>query len=135
MGDRMSTALYDTDYFKWTKQQAGLLKEGQLASLDIEHLIEELESMGARERRELVNRLVVLLVHLLRWQFQPERRRHSWRRTIKARRMEIVDLLSDNLSLKSEAFHLSRDTFLRRFVSSKENTRGLGSPVDSAVPA
>ena len=73
-----------------------------MTNLDIEHLIEDLESMGARERRELVNRLVVLLVHLLKWQFQPERRGISWRRTIKAQRMEIADLLSDNPSLKSE---------------------------------
>ena len=102
MGDLVSTALYDTDYYKWTKEQAGLLRDGRMTSLDIEHLIEELENMGARERRELANRLVVLLVHLLKWQFQPERRGNSWRRTIKAQRMEIADLLSDNPSLKSE---------------------------------
>jgi len=102
MGDLVSIALYDTDYYKWTKQQAELLRCGRMTSLDIEHLVEELESMGARERRELVNRLVILLVHLLKWQFQPERRGNSWRRTIKAQRMEIADLLSDNPSLKSQ---------------------------------
>ena len=58
--------------------------------------------MGAREWRELGNRLAVLLVHLLKWQRQPERRGNSWQRTIKVQRMEINDLPADNPGLKSE---------------------------------
>jgi hypothetical protein len=66
-----SITLHDRDFYSWTLQQAGLLREGRLSEADIEHIAEELESMGASERRELTNRLAVLVAHLLKWQFQP----------------------------------------------------------------
>jgi len=98
----MSAVLHDQDFYTWTHRQAKLLREGKFSELDTEHLIEELESMGARERRELGNRLAILLAHLLKWQFQPERQGNSWRRTIKIQRIEIAELLADNPGLKSE---------------------------------
>ncbi|MEA3639382.1 MAG: DUF29 domain-containing protein [Lamprobacter sp.] len=96
----MTTTGYEQDFHRWTQEQACLLRSGQYAALDIDHLAEELESMGARERRELTNRLKVLLAHLLKWQHQPERRSPSWRATIKEQRLSIGDLLDDNPSLK-----------------------------------
>ena len=65
---------HESDTYTWAKEQAALLRAGRLEALDVANLIEELDAMGARERRELVNRLVVLLVHLLKWQHQPDRR-------------------------------------------------------------
>ena len=98
----MSAQLHDRDFYTWTHQQADLLREGRFNELDANHLIEELESMGARERRELGNRLAILLAHLLKWQFQPERSGNSWRRTIKIQRIDINELLADNPGLTSE---------------------------------
>jgi hypothetical protein len=93
--------LYDQDFCAWTDQQARLLRAGHLAEADVAHLIEEIESMGRSERRELVNRLVILLLHLLKWQYQPALRDNSWRLSIKEQRLRLSAHLADNPSLKS----------------------------------
>lgn len=74
----MTASNYDRDFYQWTRDQADLLRSGRLAALDVEHLVEELEGMGARERRELTNRLKVLIAHLLRWHCQTQLRSRSW---------------------------------------------------------
>ncbi|CAK0757168.1 DUF29 domain-containing protein [Gammaproteobacteria bacterium] len=91
---------HETDFYSWTQEQAALLKQGRYMEADYEHLIEELESMGASERRELTNRLAVLLAHLLKWQNQPERRGNSWRFTIKEQRQKVTRVLRQNPGLK-----------------------------------
>lgn len=100
--DNMTSSLHEHDFYAWTQQQADILKSGSLTDLDTHYLIEELESMGASERRELVRRLTILLGHLLKWAYQPERRSKSWTLTIKGQRLEIKYLLKDNPSLKSQ---------------------------------
>jgi hypothetical protein len=79
---------------------AELLRSGQLDALDIENLVEEIESLGRQERQELRNRLGVLLGHLLKWQYQPEARSRSWTGTIREQRQEIKRHLKENPSLK-----------------------------------
>jgi len=100
----MTTAhsLYQTDFYGWTQFQAQALREGKLHSLDIENLIEEVESMGKSEQRELRSRLVVLLMRLLKWQFQPQRRGASWEATIKEQRLLLTLHLQENPSLKNK---------------------------------
>jgi hypothetical protein len=98
----MSGTLYDLDFYAWANEQAGLLRAGKLAEADIEHIAEEIESMGKTEKRELTSRLKVLLLHLLKWRFQPTGRGTSWRLTIEEQRREVVDHLEDNPSLKSK---------------------------------
>jgi Domain of unknown function DUF29 len=99
----MSTSsLYDRDFYAWTHEQAGLLRAGKLSEADLEHIAEEIESMGKSEKRELVSRLTVLLLHLLKWQFQPVRRGASWRLSIANTRDALADHLADNPSLRSE---------------------------------
>jgi hypothetical protein len=71
----------------------------QLDEIDVAALIEELESMGAREKRELLSRLEVLLMHLLKWQYQPERQGKLWEFTIQEQRSRIKDHFSENPSL------------------------------------
>ena len=93
--------LYDRDFYAWANQQAALLRAGQLSAADIEHIAEEIESMGKAEKRELVSRLSVLLAHLLKWQFQPSYRGPSWEVTIRNQRRDITDHLVDNPSLKA----------------------------------
>lgn len=95
---------YTTDFYAWTQQQSALLREGRLGELDIPHLIEEIESLGRSEKRELESRLKILLMHLLKWQFQTARRqRHerSWLATIRHQRTELRKLLRDNPSLRA----------------------------------
>jgi len=93
-------SLYETDFYAWTQQQSHLLKEQAWQSLDVENLLEELADLGRRERQELRNRLSVLLEHLLKWQFQPQKRGNSWLATIREQREQLALLLDENPSLK-----------------------------------
>ena len=96
----MPSNLYETDFYAWTLEQSKLLKEGDFKHLDIPNLVEEIESLGKQQRQELRNRLGVLIGHLLKWDYQPDKRSKSWRVTIQIQRREIEDLLDDNPSLK-----------------------------------
>jgi hypothetical protein len=95
----MSNILYNQDFFAWANEQAALLRSGRLSEADIDHIAEEIESMGKTEKRELVHRLAVLLMHLLKWQFQPDRRSVSWQATIRVQRRALVRHMADNPSL------------------------------------
>ena len=101
---------YNTDFYAWAMEQAEHLKTGQWEHLDIENLVEEIESLGKREKQELRNRLRILLGHLLKWQYQAEKQSNSWRSTIREQRRRIIQHLEENPSLQpylSEAFQLS----------------------------
>lgn len=93
---------YEKDFYAWALHSAELIRQGKLAEVDLEHIAEEIESMGKSDKRELVSRFAVLLAHLLKWQFQPERRGNSWKYTIKTQRFEVTELLDDSPSLKYE---------------------------------
>ena len=93
-------AAYDEDFYAWTMEQARLLREGDYSAIDAENVAEEIESMGRSDRRELRNRLTVLLMHLLKFHFQPDRISPSWRITIRGQRDEIGDLLAESPSLR-----------------------------------
>jgi hypothetical protein len=92
--------LYETDFYAWTQEQVNLLKAQQWEQLDTINIIEEIETLGRKERQELRNRLGVLLGHLLKWQFQAEKRSSSWLGTIREQRIQIKLLLEDSPSLK-----------------------------------
>ena len=96
----MGMSLYEQDFYAWANQQAALLRAGDLSAADIEHIAEEIESMGKTEKRELVSRLAVLLLHMLKWQFQPGRRGSSWQATIRVQRIALTRHIKDNPSLK-----------------------------------
>ncbi len=96
----MGTA-YETDIVAWAREQAALLRSGQLSALDIEHIAEEIEDVGKSEKRELASRMAVLLAHLLKWQHQPGRRGSSWTRTLKEQRKAIAAALRQTPSLKA----------------------------------
>ena len=98
MSDR---TLYDRDFYAWTAEQAELLREGRFDEVDLEHITEEIESMGRSEKRELVSRLTILLLHLLKWQFQPVRQGPSWRLSIATTRDALADHLEENPSLRA----------------------------------
>ena len=101
--------LYDTDYAQWAQRNAELLRTGRFAELDIAHLLEELGDMSKSDRRELHSRLLVLLAHLLKWEYQyqtlAERWREfkgdSWRATIVEQRKQLATLLRQSPGLKA----------------------------------
>lgn len=92
--------LYDLDFAEWARRNAELLRSGRASEADLEHIAEEIEDMGKRERRSLHTRLVRLIEHLLKWQYQPERRGSSWARTIVVQRQSIRELLDENPSFQ-----------------------------------
>ncbi len=91
---------YETDVVAWSMEQAGLIRAGRFDLLDREHIAEEIEDVGKSEQRELASRMALLLAHLLKWQYQPERRGASWENTIRAQRAEIAYGLLDTPSLR-----------------------------------
>jgi hypothetical protein len=93
---------YNQDFYAWALHNAELIRQGKLLEVDLEHIAEEIESMGKSDKRKLINRLALLIAHLLKWQFQPGRRGNSWKYTIKEQRIKIKDLLEDSPSLKHE---------------------------------
>jgi hypothetical protein len=92
---------YDQDIVAWSQEQAHWLRIGQFSALDLEHLAEEIEDVGRSEQRELANRMAVLLAHLLKWRYQPERRGASWEITISGQRQRIARRLQKMPSLKA----------------------------------
>jgi hypothetical protein len=93
---------YEHDFYTWTFEQARRLREGRLLDIDREHIAEELEDMGRREKRTLEHQLSRLLAHLLKWQYQPDRHSPSWRASIRDAREEVQHLLAENPGLKSK---------------------------------
>ena len=119
---------YETDFHQWIDEQAARLKAGQFDRLDLPNLIEELESMSARERRELINRLAVVLAHLLKWQYQPERRCTSWRLTINEQRRQLALLLEDSPSLAQRLPQFRDRAYRNGTRAALEETGFLKSP-------
>lgn len=122
---------YDVDFFAWTMEQARLLREGAFSEIDAANIAEELESMGKNNRRELGSRLVVLLMHLLKWQFQPNRRSPSWATTVRDQRDEIEEILTDSPSLRP----VVRDTLSATYTRARRKAIGETGLPDTTFPA
>ena len=93
------TTDYDADFYQWTQQQAALLRQGLLSAVDATNLAEEVESMGKKDRRAIGSHLRNILLHLLKWRYQPERRGSSWTESIGNARDDVEDILADSPSL------------------------------------
>jgi Domain of unknown function DUF29 len=96
-----NAAIYAEDFCAWSTAQARLLREGRFGEIDAGNIAEEIGSLGRGDRRELQNRLALLLAHLLKWQWQPAARSKSWRRTIRERRRRVAQLLEASPSLQT----------------------------------
>jgi hypothetical protein len=107
----MGNTLYEQDYYAWTLQQSELLRSRRLDCADLDNIAEEIESMGRSVKRELVSRLAVLLLHLLKWQHQPAFRSRGWQLTIKGQRRNLARHLRDNPSLKSHLDQAMADAY------------------------
>lgn len=109
----MSTTLYETDVHAWSQRQVELLRAEEFAEVDWVHVIEEIESLGTAQRHELRNRLIILLMHLLKWHYQPELQSRSWQATITVQRDDLELLLNDNPSLRPRLSEFMRDAYGR----------------------
>ena len=96
----LTSTLYDIDFNLWIEQTINQLKNGNLKDLDIKNLVEEIESMGRSDKREIYSCLKVLLIHLLKWKYQPSKKTSSWIATINEQRTQINLILKDSPSLK-----------------------------------
>lgn len=92
--------LYEADYLRWIETTVKKLRSKDYADVDWENLIEEIEDMGRSERRSLESNLIVVLLHLLKWQYQPNHRSGSWEGSIIEHRRRIKKALKESPSLK-----------------------------------
>lgn len=130
----MDNSLYEQDFHAWTERQAELLRARDFTHADIDNIVEEIESMGRSERRELTNRLAVLLLHLLKWRFQPAFRGNSWRLTIKARRHSLTEHLRDNPSLKSRLDQVMANAYMGARIEAERETGLAAETFPEAAP-
>jgi len=124
-----NTELYARDFFKWTQTTAELIREGKWYDIDSEALAEEIESLGKSEKRELESRVHQLVMHLLKWRYQPEERPlhgRSWQSSINNQRVELPLLLRDNPSLRPQLPMVLTERYPQaRIVASQETKRPL----------
>jgi uncharacterized protein DUF29 len=92
---------YEADFVAWLEDQARRARRGEAGELDLQNIAEELEGMARCDRREIRNRLIVLLIHLLKYTAQPRRRSSGWLATIGEQRSRIATVIDDSPSLKS----------------------------------
>jgi hypothetical protein len=92
-------AEYERDFYSWLMEQAQFVREGRWSAIDRDNLAEEIESLGREQFNKLGSALRVLLLHLLKWDHQPERRSRSWDLSIKEQRIAVQDVLDDNPGL------------------------------------
>lgn len=125
-------ALYLADETAWLEQTADLARAGRLGEVDPATLAEYLTDMANRDRREVYSRLVVLLSHLLKWDYQPDRRSGSWRGTIREQRRELRQLLESG-TLRRHAEAVFADAYAEaRGQAADETELAVGTfPADS----
>lgn len=124
----MSSTIYDEDFVQWTAETARLLRERRFDQIDVEHIAEEIEDMGKRDKRELGSRMRVLLVYLLKWKWQPANRSGSWSATLATQRTELEDLFEDSPSLRANLRQSIEKTYSSaRRLAGKET----GLPLDT----
>lgn len=97
---RNEPSLYERDFHEWTRQQARAIAERRVADVDWVNVAEEMESVGASERRALKSYLVNVLAHLAKWEHQPEKRKYGWQDSIAQGRLHIAGIIDASPSLK-----------------------------------
>jgi Domain of unknown function DUF29 len=112
-------SLYERDFYLWVEEQTRLLRQGALERLDVGNLVEEIEDLGIGAKKAVKSNLVVVLLHLLKHQFQPRRRSRSWQSSIVEHRQRLRDDFRSSPSLRSYA----QDVFAEAYGDARE--RGL----------
>lgn len=121
--DLKKLAGYEEDFALWSAEQAALIRAGKFDRVDLENIAEEIESLGRSSKHEIRSRLEVLMMHLLKWERQPEYRSRSWRSTIRDQRSKILRLLDESPSLKPFPRQIYAEEYPRaRELASEETT-------------
>ncbi|WP_322514838.1 DUF29 domain-containing protein [Rhodopseudomonas palustris] len=114
-GDATTTASeparYEKDLYGWVEDQVVLLRANEVGSIDASHITRELAELGRSEFEKLVSAIRIVLVHLLKWDHQPQRRSRSWATTIREHRDRIDYVLRDNPSLKPRIPQATKDAY------------------------
>jgi Domain of unknown function DUF29 len=129
-----SRQLYDRDFYGWANEQTGLLRAGRLSEADIDHIAEEIESVGKSQRDQLLNRLAVLLAHLLKWCLQPALRGNSWRLTVREQRRRIDRVMTQNPGLRPELDAVLIDAYGDALLIAERETGLLESTFPPTCP-
>jgi hypothetical protein len=117
------TNLYECDFNLWVEATAQLLREGRLTELDVVNLLEEVESMGNSNKFALSSDLVVVLLHLLKWQYQPNKRIRSWEKSIAEHRRRIREIFQVSPSLRNYFQQIFDECYLDARKQAKIETR------------
>ena len=131
---QVDKGLYEKDFYAWTQEQSALILQGRWADLDVPNLIEEIGSLGRQQRSELRNRLSVVLVHLLKWEYQSQKRSRSGRNTIRIQQLEIADLMTDSPSLKPYLQEAIGRAYVKAAIATAEETGLTESTFPAEVP-
>src|ERR1700733_1614660 len=128
-----TTALYDVDETAWLEETADLIRQGRLDAVELDSLVEFLTDMARRDRREVFSRLVVLLSHLLKWEYQPDGRSGSWRGTILEQQRELRQLLESG-TLRNHANAVFADAYAdaRKQAAAETGLAGVTFPEECA---
>lgn len=129
----MTHPSYKTDFYGWTQQQADLLRQGRVSEMDLDNLLEELEGMGRSEHRQMSHRLDVLLMHLLKWAYQPDHRSSSWIGSIKEQRYRLNRLIKSNPSLNPEIPEMMTEAYEAAQITAYKKT-GLEDVFPTTCP-
>ncbi|WP_353932123.1 DUF29 domain-containing protein [Okeanomitos corallinicola TIOX110] len=123
-------SLYNRDFYIWLQTTANLLENNKFAELDIKNLIEEINSMGRSEKKELKCRLIILIEHILKleyWQIEKENNARGWRNTVAKQRLQIELTLEESPSLRNmlddifeECYQKARQYILKRYQLSSD---------------
>ncbi|MCK5719198.1 MAG: DUF29 domain-containing protein [Thiomargarita sp.] len=113
---------HETDFYAWLLRNAELIRQGQFSKVDRENIAEELEGMVRNDKRQLESRLAVLFAHLLKWEFQLNKRSNSWKGTIREQRKRILKLLVESPSLKNELENQLADAYDSAIIFASSDT-------------
>ena len=124
--------MYEQDYVLWLDQAVDLLRSQNFAEIDIENLVVELEHMGGSQKQEIESNLEVLLMHLLKYKYQPEKRSNSWRYTIIEHRLKLHKAFKHSPSLKRYFSQEFAECYLRKLASAETGLAIGIFPIESA---
>ena len=127
-------SLYDTDYVAWLEEQAAHLRAGRLSALDVPNVAEELEGLARSDRHELANRLETLILHLLKWDQQPDQRSNRWRASVAEQRRRLRRLLRDSPSLQRSLEDTAREVYPEAIEQAAIETRLSETAFPATLP-
>jgi hypothetical protein len=126
--------LYEHDFYEWTQRTAELVRAGCWHQLDRESIAEEIASLGGRDRREVISRLKVLIMHLLKWRMHPEDWSVIWKLTIRTQRRDLAQVLDDSPSLRARVPEFVEKAYPEAVEDAVEEMRLLRNPFPAECP-